>query len=214
MREEEPSGAIPGPDSSDPVRVSAVREEIAVGVATVETGAVRVRKDVRENMHPVSLQLRRQQVDVRRVPINRPVEQRDEPRRDGDTLIIPVSEYVPIVRMQLTLKEEVYVRTTDTQENVTRRALTNKEELVVERPACEAGPWKKTARSTESGGKSSACNARYCAHRPVGPLFWRTRNDTEDNRCFCFVRRRQAFSVGACRGQIFLSHRCRSRPAD
>jgi hypothetical protein len=51
------------------VRVSAVRKVIAVGVATAETGAVRVRKVVREEMHPVSLQLRRQQVDVRRVPI-------------------------------------------------------------------------------------------------------------------------------------------------
>jgi hypothetical protein len=46
MREKEPAGATPAPDPCVAVRVSAVKEEIAVGVATVETGAVRVRKVV------------------------------------------------------------------------------------------------------------------------------------------------------------------------
>ena len=75
--------------------------------------------------------------------MNRPVEERDEPRREGDTLIIPVYEYVPVVRMQLTLKEEVHVKTTEIQEDVIHRVLTNSEELVVERREGPDGPWKK-----------------------------------------------------------------------
>jgi stress response protein YsnF len=123
--------------------VSAVKEEIAVGVATVETGAVRVRKVVHEEMQPISVRLRTQEVDVQRIPVNRPVEEREEPRREGDTLIIPVYEYVPVVRMQLTLKEEVHVKTTEIEEDVIRRVLTNSEELVVERREGPHGQWKK-----------------------------------------------------------------------
>ncbi|SAL86755.1 hypothetical protein AWB74_07833 [Caballeronia arvi] len=143
MRDEETSGATPAPDSYDAVRVSAVKEEIAVGVATVETGAVRVRKVVHEEMQPISVRLRTQEVDVQRIPVNRPVEERDEPRREGDTLIIPIYEYVPVVRMQLTLKEEVHVKTTEIEEDVIRRVLTNSEELVVERREGPDGRWKK-----------------------------------------------------------------------
>ncbi|SAK83828.1 hypothetical protein AWB77_04330 [Caballeronia fortuita] len=143
MRDEETSGATPAPDSYDAVRVSAVKEEIAVGVATVETGAVRVRKVVHEDLQPVSMRLRTQQVDVQRIPVNRPVEERDEPRREGDTLIIPIYEYVPVVRMQLTLKEEVHVKTTEMQEDVIHRVPTHSEELVVERREGPDGPWKK-----------------------------------------------------------------------
>ncbi|WP_250491131.1 DUF2382 domain-containing protein [Caballeronia sp. INML2] len=98
---------------------------------------------VHEEEHPVSLQLRSQKVDVQRIPINRPVEEKEEPRRKGDTLVIPIYEYVPVVRMQLTLKEEVRVRTTEAQEDVTSRVLTNSEELVVERRDGPNGPWKK-----------------------------------------------------------------------
>jgi stress response protein YsnF len=143
MPEEETSGAIPAHDPSDAVRVSAVKEEMSVGITTVETGAVRVRKVIHEEMHPVSLRLHCQQVDVQRIPVNRAVEERDGPRREGDTLIIPVYEYVPVVRMQLTLKEEVHVKTTEMQKDVTHRVLTNSEELVVERREGPEGPWKQ-----------------------------------------------------------------------
>ncbi|SAL88754.1 hypothetical protein AWB74_08715 [Caballeronia arvi] len=143
MRKDENTSAIPTADSSNEVRVAAVEEEIAVGIETVETGAVRVRKVVHEEEHPVLLQVRRQNVEVQRISINRPVEEREEPRREGDTLVIPVYEYVPVVRMQLTLKEEVRVKTTEAQEVVTSRVLTNSEELVVERRDGPNGPWEK-----------------------------------------------------------------------
>ncbi|SAK88289.1 hypothetical protein AWB75_06032 [Caballeronia catudaia] len=143
MREVENSGAMPTPDSSSEVRVAAVRENIAVGIETVETGAVRVRKVVHEEEHPVSLQLRSQKVEIQRIPINRPVEEKEEPRQEGDTLVIPVYEYVPVVRMQLTLKEEVRVKTTEARDDVTSRVLTSSEELVVERRDGPNGPWTK-----------------------------------------------------------------------
>ncbi|WP_250441453.1 YsnF/AvaK domain-containing protein [Caballeronia sp. AZ1_KS37] len=126
----------------DELRLSAVQEELSVDVKRTETGAVRVRKVVHEEMQPVSMRLSAEEVEVRRVAVNRPVEERAEPRREGDTLIIPVYEYVPVVRMQLTLKEEVHVTTRETQQDVVHQVLLNSEELVVERREGTSGKWK------------------------------------------------------------------------
>jgi hypothetical protein len=45
--------------------------------------------------------------------------------------------------MQLTLKENVHVKTTEMKEDVIHRVLTNSEELVVERREGPDGPWKR-----------------------------------------------------------------------
>ncbi|SAL02237.1 hypothetical protein AWB80_08308 [Caballeronia pedi] len=90
--EKAPPNAVPTGVPEDDVRLSAVREELEVGVRTTETGSVRVRKVVHEEMEPLSMRLREQHVEVTRITVNRPVEERTEPRREGDTLIIPVYE--------------------------------------------------------------------------------------------------------------------------
>ena len=137
--------SVPPCGPQNEVRLSAVQEELEVGVRTTETGSVRVRKVVHENLEPLSLRLREQHVEVTHIRIDRPVEERAEPRREGDTLIIPVYEYVPVVTMQLTLKEEVHIKTTETQRDVVHRVLMNSEELVVERRKEPDGEWKPDA---------------------------------------------------------------------
>src|ERR1700733_7282629 len=98
--------AMPGEGGrTDEIQIAAVQEELQVGVKTTETGAVRIHKIVREEMQPIPVSLRSQTVEVKRFAVNRPVEEKFEPRQEGDTLIIPVFEYVPIITMQLTLKE-------------------------------------------------------------------------------------------------------------
>jgi uncharacterized protein (TIGR02271 family) len=125
------------------VRVAAVREVLAVGVQPVETGAVRVRTVVHEDLHPVSVSLRSEKVTVERVPVARAVDDRAAPRQEGNTLVIPVYEYVPVVTMQLMLKEEVRVTTTDTVEETSRNVLLRAEELVVERREGADGEWQQ-----------------------------------------------------------------------
>lgn len=124
------------------VRVAAVREELAVAVQPVETGAVRVRKVVHEDMDPVSVSLRSEKVTVERITVGRAVDCRTPPRQEGDTLVIPVYEYVPVVTMQLTLKEEVRVTTVETVEKTSRNILVHTEELVVERREGKEGEWQ------------------------------------------------------------------------
>jgi len=87
--------------------------------------------------------LRSQTVEVKRFTVNRPVEHKFKPRQEGDTLIIPVFEYVPIITMQLTLKEEVHVTTTVSQQEVFQNVLVNNEELVVERRSGTDGEWHR-----------------------------------------------------------------------
>lgn len=130
------------PDTSNEVRVAAVKEQLEIGIDEVETGSVRVRKVVHREAQPVSVALHQQHVDVRRVSINRAVDQRADPRQEGDTLVIPVYEYVPVVKMQLMLKEEVHVTTTESIQQVVREVTLESEELVVERREGPDGEWR------------------------------------------------------------------------
>jgi stress response protein YsnF len=76
------------------------------------------------------------------VPINEPVDERSAPRQEGDTLIIPVFGYVPVVKMQLTLKEEVHITRSESRQEVVREVTTRSEQLVVERREGTDGQWK------------------------------------------------------------------------
>jgi stress response protein YsnF len=138
-----PANTGNGNGQTDELHIAAVQEELEVEVKTTETGAVRIHKLVHEEMHPIPVSLRSQTVEVRRFAINRPVEGKFEPRQEGDTLIIPVFEYVPIITMQLTLKEEVHVTTTESHQEVFQNVLMNTEELVVERRDGAQGAWRR-----------------------------------------------------------------------
>jgi stress response protein YsnF len=143
-----PTNAMPvepskADDGQAEIRIAAVQEELEVGVKTTETGEVRIHKVVHEEMHPIPVSLRTQTVEVRRFAINRPIESKYEARQEGDTLIIPVFEYVPIITMQLTLKEEVHVTTTESQQQVFQNVLMNTEELIVERRTGAQGDWRR-----------------------------------------------------------------------
>jgi stress response protein YsnF len=136
------SGRAEQPHKSDETRMSAVQEQLEVGIDEVETGTVRVRKVIHQEAQPLSVELRQQHVEVRRVSVNRSVDQRYPPRQEGDTLVIPVFEYVPVVKMQLMVKEEVHVTTTESVQQVVREVTLNSEELVVERREGVDGEWR------------------------------------------------------------------------
>ncbi|XUW91185.1 YsnF/AvaK domain-containing protein [Burkholderia sp. M6-3] len=135
-------------NASDELRLAAVQEQLQVDVDRIETGSVRVRKVIQEETKPVSVTLREEHVEVRRVPIGRPVDERYAPRQEGDTLIVPVFESVPVVKMQLMLKEEVHITTFESQHEAVREFTLKSEELVIERREGTDGEWK-TETDTE-----------------------------------------------------------------
>jgi len=135
----DPNGSIDS--DGEETRIAAVEEQITVGVEQRETGALRVRRITREEEVDVPVTLRSEKVDVRRVAVNRRVDAEFGPRQEGDTLIIPVFEYVPVTEMRLVLKEEIHVRKHTVEEESVQTVQVRKDEMVVERREGRAGEW-------------------------------------------------------------------------
>jgi uncharacterized protein (TIGR02271 family) len=127
--------------SGEAVTISAVQEQLSVGVERTETGAVRLRKLVHEDVQEVPITLRTEAVVVERVSINQPVPAEYGSRQEGDTLIVPVFEYVPVTEMRLMLKEEVRITKAAAEVDAVHRASVRREELIVERRDGASGEW-------------------------------------------------------------------------
>jgi uncharacterized protein (TIGR02271 family) len=89
--------------------VPVIQEDLEIGKQPVQTGTVRVRKRVVEHVEEVDMDLMHEQVEVRRVSINRAIEQVPEIRTEGATTVIPVVEEEIEIRKRLILKEEIYI---------------------------------------------------------------------------------------------------------
>ncbi len=104
MKEAEEVAAIP-----------LVEERLEVGKKQVESGRVRVRVAVDTREEIVPAELRRDEVEIRRVPRNVAVTELPGVRLEGDTTIIPVVEEQLVVEKRLVLVEEIHVvRRTET----------------------------------------------------------------------------------------------------
>ena len=99
------SAAARGTSSILPV----IEEQLIVGKRSVPTGGVRIDKTATTHDEIVDLPVTREEVRIEHVPINRLVSSPVASRQEGDTLIIPVLEEVPVVGTQLVLKEEVRI---------------------------------------------------------------------------------------------------------
>ncbi|HKN87999.1 MAG TPA: YsnF/AvaK domain-containing protein [Nitrospiraceae bacterium] len=113
--------------------VPIVQEELHVEKQKVETGRVRLTKTVQERevlVHEPSIQ---EDIQIERVPVNRWLSEPASVRYEGDIMIIPVMEEVPVVEKRLRLKEELRVtkRRITTQRTEPVRLRT--EEVQVER---------------------------------------------------------------------------------
>jgi stress response protein YsnF len=76
--------------SQDEEAIPVISEELVIDKRPVATSGVRVHKHVDEHIETVDMPLAREEVDVRRVVINRVVDEIPPTREDGDLLIIPV----------------------------------------------------------------------------------------------------------------------------
>ena len=124
----------------DATVVPVVEEELRVGKRVVETGRVRVTKNVREREEVVDEPLVREEYDVERVPVNVFVDEPVGPRHEGDTLIIPVLEEVLVVEKRLLVREELRITRRQTEERETRRVTLLSEEVSVERTGPQDEP--------------------------------------------------------------------------
>ena len=98
--------------------VPVLEEELRVEKVRVETGRVRITKKVSEREEVIDEPLTHEEVEVRRVAVNRFVGEPVPVRQEGETMIVPLLEEVLVVEKRLVLKEELHI---------TRRAVTTRE---------------------------------------------------------------------------------------
>jgi uncharacterized protein (TIGR02271 family) len=132
--------------------IPVLQEELNVGTRRVEVDAgVRVEKTVEEREERVDEPLTREEVDVERVAVNRPVDGPVAVRYEGDTMIVPVLEEVVVVEKRLMLKEEIRITRRRREFHAPQRVVLRREHATVERiedpeshdappPAGSAGP--------------------------------------------------------------------------
>lgn len=89
--------------------VPVVEEELAVGKRMVETGAIRIRKTVREQEAVADEPLLKEEVLVERIPVNRYIETPATVRHEDGVIIVPLMEEVLVVEKRLLLREELHI---------------------------------------------------------------------------------------------------------
>jgi uncharacterized protein (TIGR02271 family) len=110
-----------------------VAETLDVQKRRVQTGGVRIKKVVHEREEVVDEPLMREEVQVKRVPINRVVEAPVPVRHVGNTMIISLLEEVLVVEKRLMLKEELHITKGEIETYKPQRVTLRTEEAVVER---------------------------------------------------------------------------------
>ncbi|HWS90159.1 MAG TPA: YsnF/AvaK domain-containing protein [Pyrinomonadaceae bacterium] len=115
------------------VVVPVVAEQLEVQKRKVEAGGVRIRKTVSEREEVVDEPLMREEVHVRRVPVNKVVDGPVPVRHVGDTMIVSLLEEVLVVEKRLMVKEELHITKEQVESYRPQRVRLRTEEAVVER---------------------------------------------------------------------------------
>jgi len=141
---------------SEEAVVPIVEEELHIEKQKVETGRVRLTKTVQEREVLVTQPVMQEDIQIERVPVYRWLSEPATVRYEGDMMIIPVMEEVPVVEKRLRLKEELRVTkrqiTTQRSEPVQLRT----EEVHVERMPGQPSPLSP-AISSDSPDKIRQC---------------------------------------------------------
>jgi uncharacterized protein (TIGR02271 family) len=124
---------VGGGESGERVVVPVIAEQLDVQKRKVERGGVRIRKIVHEREEIVDEPLIREEVNVKRVPINRVVEGPIPVRHVGDTMIISLLEEVLVVEKRLMLKEELHITKGEVETFRPQRIMLRTEEARIER---------------------------------------------------------------------------------
>jgi uncharacterized protein (TIGR02271 family) len=107
-------------------------EELDVQKRQVEAGGVRITKVVHEREEMVDEPLLKEELEVKRVPINRPVDGPIPVRYVGNTMIVSLLEEVLVVEKRLMLKEELHINTRQVERRQPQPVTLRSEEAIVE----------------------------------------------------------------------------------
>ncbi len=118
---------------ADTTVIPVVQEELAVRKQAVETGKVRVIKNVVEQEEVVTEPVYAETIEIERVPVHRVIDAPVSIRHEGAKTIIPVMKEVIVVQKQLMLTEEIHISKARTQSYDTQEVTLRREEVRIER---------------------------------------------------------------------------------
>jgi len=127
---------FPANHSADHSRETVIplfQEELSVSKRVVPTSRVQISRVTHSHEQLVDELLEREQVEVERVTIDKPIDHMPSVREEGDCLIFPVVEEVLKIERVLMLKEEVRIRRVKGTERYQERVTLRKQEAVVNR---------------------------------------------------------------------------------
>ena len=110
-----------------------VEERVSVTKREVESGRLRVQVTVEEREDNVPVELRHDDVEIERVPVNKVVTTLPSVRLEGSTTIIPVVEEVMVMEKRLVVVEEIHVRRRSTTETTQIPVTLRSEQVRIER---------------------------------------------------------------------------------
>jgi uncharacterized protein (TIGR02271 family) len=120
-------------DENETVVVPVIAEKLDVQKRKVDSGGVRIKKIVHEREEIIDEPLIREEVQVKRVPVNRVVEGPIPVRHVGNTMIVSLLEEVLVVEKRLMLKEELHITKGEVETYKPQRVTLRTEEATIER---------------------------------------------------------------------------------
>ena len=142
------------PKDLDELVIPVIEEELDTGTRAVKTGSVRVDKHVEKRIRRIHAPLLHEDVEVRRVPVNRVVEDIPPARRSGNTVIVPVVEEELVVTKRLVLKEEIHLIKRRTRNRIEKEVELNREHAEVHRLDTEGRVIDSHPRRPATGRRS------------------------------------------------------------
>jgi len=97
------------PDQNKPLTFNVIEEQAKIDKKLVEKGKVRVIKKVVTEDEKVKVDVKNEEVNVERVPVNKYADTPPQVRYEGETTIIPVIKEVAVVEKKILIVEEIRI---------------------------------------------------------------------------------------------------------
>jgi len=123
-------------------RIPVVEERARVDKQVVERAVVRISTSIKQSEHVIAEPLRHEEVEIRRVAVNKEVDAMPSVRQEGDVLVIPVVEERAVLVKRLVLVEELHVHRQVVEEIVEMPVSLRSTEISVERHGSPPGEHK------------------------------------------------------------------------
>jgi uncharacterized protein (TIGR02271 family) len=127
------SGDAHTADASQTFTVPLAEERLIARIREVNRGTVRIHKRVETQPVEDVVHLRRDNVEIEHREMNQPVEEVRAPWYEGETLVLPVYEEIPVVTKRLILREEVRITKQSHMDDVEIDDTVQREVVEVER---------------------------------------------------------------------------------